>query len=119
MPSLIPLRAPFLPTVAAVLGLFYLLPSLVKAYNLIQFKGIIAAFGLAPLAGPVPWLIVPEIGLVVVPLLGVYVRRLTGLRLAQLAVSAALFTYGYLVHGVTIGGCFGALDALCTAALAL
>jgi Methylamine utilisation protein MauE len=102
----------YLPIITTLLGLFFLLSGFGKELDIAEFTRTIGAYGLPQLAPLAPVLIALEVGLGIALLLRVHLKKLALLSLGLLGTLTALFAYGYVVHGITSCGCFGALEAL-------
>lgn len=102
----------YLPIVTTLLGVFFLLSGLGKALDITQFTTTIANYGLPQLEPLAPVVIALEIGLGVALLLRVHLKKMALLSLGLLSTLTAFFAYGYLTHGITSCGCFGALEAV-------
>lgn len=98
--------------VAGVLGLFFVASGIGKAMDTQAFADTIAEYGFSSLRWAAPAVIAGEIGLGVAFFLQVQLRRIALAGFMLLSVFTLLFAYGYLWHGVTSCGCFGAIEFL-------
>ncbi|TGE26634.1 MauE/DoxX family redox-associated membrane protein [Hymenobacter metallicola] len=97
---------------AGIIGVFFLVSGVGKALDQAQFADTIVAYGLPKLRFAAPLLTTVELALGVGLLLRIHVRLLAAAALALLVMFTLFFAYGYLGHGVTDCGCFGAFTAL-------
>ncbi|WP_345235765.1 DoxX family protein [Hymenobacter saemangeumensis] len=99
----------------SILGVFFLISGFGKALDTAEFAESIVGYGFPKqLRYIAPFVIALEIWLGLGLLLQVKVRRLALISMVVLAIFTVSFAYGYLHHGVTDCGCFGAFDALQT-----
>ena len=82
--------------------------------DLAQFANTIALYGFSQLKFVAPIIVSIEIGLGVGLLLRLQLRWLALMSFITLIIFTLSFAYGYLWHGVTSCGCFGAFDVLQT-----
>jgi len=97
-----------------IVGLFFIISGIGKTLAPIQFADTIASYGFPRLRFLAPVVTAGEIGLGLMLLFQVHLRRSALVGALLLTVFTLLFAYGFLKHGITSCGCFGAITALQT-----
>lgn len=93
--------------IAILLGLIFLLSGVGKMLNVIQFQDLINQLGLAWLHLFAPLVIWIEIALAFTFIFQICLKQVSLISIILLLIFTGIYTFGYVVKGITDCGCFG------------
>lgn len=92
-----------------VIAGIFLLSGIGKLFDVVEFQYLIAAYGFPAFQVLAPFIVIGEVVIGVVLLLNIQPKKTAILIVLLVLFFTAVYSYGYLEHGIRDCGCFGAL----------